>query len=294
MLVPLSFTDKLSETNQAKRVFCVKDMLQPFSDKPSSQGSTVGFVDEDVSTDVYLGVSPVTRKHSYNESYIGSKLSEFQEAVRKKLKSQYGIEPVTETDENVENYREIIQYLKNDIRHLDQRSQKTQLLSLLPHSWSRQKIVGEFGITDYCVKNAELLRKNRGTAADAEENVRGRLSLDPSIKDKILQFYLNDENLRQMPGKSDCKSVIQADGKRKLMQKKLILCNPQELYESYKTEYPGDKNVNLMLEGFEFKQLFKNSSFFGRDDVFVNDILRKLICPNPTMACYEQKCNKCP
>ncbi|KAJ8676617.1 hypothetical protein QAD02_012404 [Eretmocerus hayati] len=299
---------------------------EPFSDKPSSQGSTVEFVDEDISMDVYLGVSPVTRKRSYNESYMGSKLSEFQEAVRKKFKSQYGIEPATETDKNVEDYREIIQNLKNDIRHSDQRSQKTQLLSLLPHSWSRQKIVEEFGVTDHSVKNSKLLRKKRGTADDAEENVRGRPSLDPSIKDKIVQFYLNDENSRQMPGKSDCKSVIQADGKRKLMQKKLILCNLKELYESYKTEYPEDKvslskfcelrpkqcvlagssgthtvcvcviheNVSLMLEGCKFKRLFKNSSFFGGDDVSVNDILRKMICPNPTMACYEQKCNKCP
>ncbi|KAJ8666163.1 hypothetical protein QAD02_007825 [Eretmocerus hayati] len=147
-------------------------------------------------------------------------------------------------------------------------------------SWSRENIVEEFGVSGHCAENAKSLRGNR---------------------------------------KAD-------DGRRKLIQRKLILCNLEDLSETHKIEYPEieisswkfcelcpkqcilagssgthtvcvcviHENVNLMLEGCSFKKLFKDSSFLNREDVTVNDIPRKMICSNPKMACYEQKCNECP
>ena len=56
-------------------------------------------------------------------------------------------------------------------------------------------------------------------------------SFPNKLRKRVTAFYQNDEHSRQLPGKKDCKSVKGPDGKRKLVQKRLLLLNLNELYE---------------------------------------------------------------
>ncbi|KAJ8676821.1 hypothetical protein QAD02_012608 [Eretmocerus hayati] len=103
-------------------------------------------------------------------------------------------------------------------------------------------------------------------------------------------------------------------------RKKLMLRIITELYEKFKEEHPEDKvsiskfftlrpkqcevagssgihevcvgttheNVKLMLEGCKFKNLFRDSEFIDNGKHSFKDLLRKMICGNPTENCYER------
>ena len=47
---------------------------------------------------------------------------------------------------------EIAQQLKDAFHASTKKSLKTQILTILPNSWTRQKIIEEFGATDYMVR----------------------------------------------------------------------------------------------------------------------------------------------
>ncbi|KAJ8686246.1 hypothetical protein QAD02_022040 [Eretmocerus hayati] len=134
---------------------------EPVSETPDSQGSTAEFSNDDMNMDVFLGVSPVKKKRTSHEAYMGSKLQEMQEAVREKFKSQFHVSPRTETDKIVHDRDEIIQNIKAEVQNSKERSRIIELLSLLPQSWSRKNIVEEFGVSDHCAKKAKSLRENR-------------------------------------------------------------------------------------------------------------------------------------
>lgn len=121
------------------------------------------------------------------------------------------------------------------------RQQKFKLLSLLPTSWSINKIQKNFNASSRLIRSTKNSIENRISDQEHSMKKKGRQSLDIGTEEKVVQFYENEENSKQLPGKKDVKSVRQADGTRKQMQKKLILCNLSELYESFKEKYPNDK-----------------------------------------------------
>ena len=54
------------------------------------------------------------------------------------------------------------------------------------------------------------------------------------VKEAVLHFYEDDEFSRLMPGAKDFVSI----GKKTHVQKRLLLCNLNELYIAYKSKYP--------------------------------------------------------
>lgn len=63
-------------------------------------------------------------------------------------------------------------------------------------------------------------------------------TLSEETKSTVNEFYNDDEMSSLRPGKKDCLSVRIADGTKVKMQKRLILCNLKELYQTFKSRYP--------------------------------------------------------
>lgn len=125
-----------------------------------------------------------------------------------------------------------------------------------------------------------------------------------------------------MPGKNDYVSVKIND--RKIhMQKRLILCNLNELYSIFKTKYPNVKiglskfaefrpkycvlagssgthtvciciyheNIKLMLKEINMQYLTDDPNLILTDYC---DCLKLTICPDATSLCYLRTCLNCP
>lgn len=58
---------------------------------------------------------------------------------------------------------------------------KIQLLTLIPNTWSKEKIMSYFDVTDYQIKESRILKQNKGVK-DAKSN-RGR-PISEEIKKK--------------------------------------------------------------------------------------------------------------
>jgi len=89
-----------------------------------------------------------------------------------------------------------------------------------------------FGVSDYCVRNACTLVKDKGILAVPEPK-KGK-SLSSEILSAVKMFYHDEEYSRQLPGKKDFVSI----SKNVCKQKRLILCNLKELYSTFKSSYP--------------------------------------------------------
>ena len=89
--------------------------------------------------------------------------------------------------------------LIKDKMYLSNRKQRIQLLTLEPLSWRYEDIVKEFPVTNYMVRSSRRLLNNQGILAEPE-NKKGR-DLSKETISLVQQFYCNDENSCQMPGK---------------------------------------------------------------------------------------------
>lgn len=131
--------------------------------------------------------------------------------------------------------------------------------------------------------------------------------------------------------KKDFVSVKLHDGQRVHLQKQLLLCNINELYQHFKLEYPDTKvglskffslrpkqcilagdsgthivcvciyhqNVKLMLIGGDIASLTSESAI---PLLSYKDCLQKMMCPDPTPTCHlmtrksslNEQCHSCP
>lgn len=116
------------------------------------------------------------------------------------------------------------------------RELKRVLLSLLPETWSREKLQQEIGASDWLIR--EVLR-NKATGQNCTLTKRGKRSLSPNTVQEVKNFYEDDDNSRQLPGLKDCISVKNENGEKEKRQKKLVLCNLRELFLKFKEENPN-------------------------------------------------------
>ncbi|KAJ8677061.1 hypothetical protein QAD02_012848 [Eretmocerus hayati] len=79
------------------------------------------------------------------------------------------------------------------------RSEKVKILALLPETWSVQRVCNEFDVSRRFMESAKIIRRNRDENDIADNESRGRPSLDASVEKRLIEFYLNDENSRQLP-----------------------------------------------------------------------------------------------
>lgn len=206
---------------------------------------------------------------------------------------------------------------------------KTMILTIAPKSWSENKLAEEFGTSRRQAKKAKQLVDQFGILSSPSP--RGGRKLLPETENLVKCFYLREDISRIMPGKKDFISIKLNDGKRTHIQKQLLMCNIDELYQKFKEEYPGvqvgltkfftlrpkecilagdpgthmvcvctyHQNVKLMLSGGDIAKLTAGTAM---ELSSYKDCLRKMMCPNPTQKCHlmtaktlpNECCESCP
>jgi len=120
-------------------------------------------------------------------------------------------------------------YLKFQHKETTQ-TERRNILTLASVEWGTRKIATFFN----CSRNLCRSIRNQLNEGDIRSvlslnNQKNGRKLSDEIKNLVREFYENDDNSRHLPGITDCLSIIQPDGKRKLVQKRLVLCNLKEL-----------------------------------------------------------------
>ena len=221
---------------------------------------------------------------------------------------------------NGDDESEIVRQLKDKFQETTVRSEKVQVLTVLPKSWSIRRIEEEFGASNYMVRKAKDLVKRKGILSSP--NPKPGHVLATETADHVRSFYECDEVSRMLPGKKDFVSVKQ-EGKRVHIQKRLVLSNLREVYQLFKEKFPTlsigfskfaelrpkhcvlagasgthavcvctiHQNVKLMMLGGKIADLTAN------DDIPLKSYdhcLAQMVCNPSQPACYLGTCGSCP
>lgn len=256
-----------------------------------------------------IGVTPVKKKKIHLAKYPQQKIDEVTVAMKKLM-----IHDV-QTDGN-----EMIQQLKQKFQTTSCRSEKMQILTVLPKSWSLVKIQSEFGVSRYMAIKAKDLVKEKGILSTPDP--KSGHSLAPKTVELVCDFYNSDEVSRVMPGKKDYVSVRQ-DGQRVHLQKRLILSNLKECYLLFKDRFQAERvgfskfaqlrpkqcvlagasgthsvcvctihqNVKLMLLASKVPELTAKRSLSLQT---YHHCLAHIMCNPPQPICYLGTCAVCP
>ena len=96
------------------------------------------------------------------------------------------------------------------------RSEKLQLLTLLPSTWSVRRIENEFETSNFMARTAKRLAAEKGILSSPNPK-QGR-SLAADTVQQVRLFYEDDNISRAMPGMKDTVSV-RVDGKKFLSKR---------------------------------------------------------------------------
>ena len=262
-----------------------------------------------------VGESPVDKRRIGNKRYAEGKLKMIEQNVRKKLK----LEP------SKDDFQEVLEQLKRKFNGCAKKSEKLQILTILPQSWSIKRIEMEFGTTNHMARLAKALVASKGILATP--NPRSGKTLSDDTVQLVKLFYLNDSVSRVMPGKKDCVSIV-VDGEKEVVQKRLLLCNLGEAYKQFQSDHPDVKigvtkftelwpknvvlagasgthnvcvcvlhqNMKLMLEGSKLplNQSFRNLFGVGDNEALTyKHLLAIMSCNPPLPECLLGECSVC-
>ena len=257
-----------------------------------------------------IGETPINKsKLQRSTKYSKQKMERITTAVKKVVNVQ---------SEDYEG--EIIAQLKDKFTSTAEKSEKVQILTILPKSWSIRRVQSEFGASNYMVRKAKDLVKEKGILSTPNPKPGNPLAAH-TVK-LVSEFYESDEVSRMMPGKKDFVSVKQGE-KRVHVQKRLVLSNLKEAYLLFKEKFPDDKigfskfaelrpkhcvlagasgthsvcvctihqNVKLMMLGAKLPDLTAQSEF---PLTSYHHCLSQMICNPPQPGCYLGTCKFCP
>ena len=107
---------------------------------------------------------------------------------------------------------EIIAQLKEKIESTTKRSEKVLVVMVLQKSWTIRKVQEEFGASNYMVRKAKELVKEKGILSTP--NPEPGHTLPTETIDLAWSFYKCDEVSRMMPG---CKHFVSGEQKDESM-----------------------------------------------------------------------------
>jgi len=268
-----------------------------------------------------LGESPVcTRKVDTRVNYSLRKVRAIQTTVKRKLELIAGV-PLDEAEcshnqNEIISANEMIEQLKQKFHSCVKQSEKVQVLTVLPKSWSMRRIEDEFAASNYMVRKVKKLVEEKGVLSTPNQKAGRALSV--SVVDDVKAFYCNEMTSRLMPGMKDYVSVRDAAGQRKHAQKRLVLCNLKEAFESFKLSYPEHKigfskfaelrpkecvlagasgthavcvctihqNIKLMFQGAKLETICEKYGY--------RNCLAETQCNPPRIECHLGNCKECP
>ena len=128
----------------------------------------------------------------------------------------------------------LVYSIKEKLKESD-KERKIQLLTLVPDDWSIYRTMEFVNFSEYSVKQARKLKKEKGILATPKNY--SREGINRATKLLITEFYGCDAVSRICPGKKDCVSINLEDGSKEKVQKRLLLTNLNEVYALFKSKF---------------------------------------------------------
>lgn len=214
----------------------------------------------------------------------------------------------------------ILTQLKEKFAQTESMNEKFLILTVLPKTWSCNRIQREFSISNRMARKAKTLVAEKGILSTPNQKFGKKIADD--IIEKVKQFYDSDDVSRIMPGKKDY-VTIRLGETRMQVQKRLILGNLKEIYQLFKKLYAEidigfskfaelrpkhcviaggsgthcvcvctyHQNVKLMINDGKLKDVTVND---GTKLTDYKICLSKIMCQIPTSQCYLGNCKNCP
>jgi len=131
---------------------------------------------------------------------------------------------------------ELMVNIKEKVGSTTKFEDRVQLLTLKPASWTIDKTKDYFEVTKHVVRTAIKLKQEEGILAKPSRSKR-KDAINAETLNTVVEFYVDDEISREMPGKKDTVSI----GYKQHKQKRLLLCNLAELFAIFKEKHPDIK-----------------------------------------------------
>ncbi|KAK3907971.1 ARL14 effector protein [Frankliniella fusca] len=268
----------------------------------------------------YQKLSPIQKRHAQRQpSTRPTKLAKVLHASKGLLEKI--VEGEVREPGHDSEFQEIIDQLKARFLTCNSRQEKVYVLSVLPQSWSINKVAEEFNVSFGFARFVRELVKLKGILPLLSESPRGsRLSAE--VIEKVIRFYEEDEvNVYIMPDKNQFLSIT-INGVKVQKQKRLLLANLKELYIYFSERNPNligfssfaalrpkycllagspgthcvcvcqrHENIKLMIEGANLK-LFSSTEEGSMKNY--KQCLATIRCEPPTEQCFLNQCNECP
>lgn len=187
-------------------------------------------------------IAPRKRDSQGRLKYAKERLEEATEISKKNLCIALDL-PVNSLESTVPQRAADMELLLQDIQHELPRADKQrtyQLLSLVPLSIPTHQACSMFNVSKTLYSKVRDTRIKQGILPLVQFSRKS--SVPDSTKNLIVEFYCDDENSKVLPGKDDKISI----SKGVYEQKRLMLCNVQELYALFNKKYP-DIKVGLSM-----------------------------------------------
>lgn len=143
------------------------------------------------------------------QGYLEGKYDEINKAIQRNF--EVGANVTIREDENteeVQNYREMIDQLKGKMKDAST-IDKYLLLSVLPKSWTPNRVQNEFGVSYHLAQSVKKLVAECGILQKPKP--RSGKKLNEVTSNLIDQFYNSDQISRVQPGIRDCVTVRVGD-----------------------------------------------------------------------------------
>lgn len=195
----------------------------------------------------------------------------------------------------------------------DTHIEKTQLLTLLPETMSRQDALKNFpSATKYLIDKARAVKKERGIWGKSDPYLGHAI---PSDHITIARDYYLDDNMdcsRQSPNKSDVINVFE-NGEKTKKVKRFMTRTLKETFRIFKKAHPAIKIGHSKFYSLRPKWVKMHPSHevciciycnnmelcctalsnFLSQTVNMNDLFQLCLCPVPSDACWLQECQEC-
>ena len=100
---------------------------------------------------------------------------------------------------------EVLEQIKVKFQKSASNSEKVLLLTFAPKSWGRRRLAKELCASERQTRKVKKLVAENGILSSP--NLKKSKTLDSEIENFVKKFYLDDENIRIMPGMKDFVSV---------------------------------------------------------------------------------------
>lgn len=307
--------DKITESTVVSKSLA-EDKTPELSREASESGSSVLTpVHPAVSASIALktlGLSPLQdkpRSLTGRICYGQRKLSEAANIIQKKNCRSLNVplESIQPSEyKEAKWHDELMEEIKTKLPNAT-KEQKYHLLSLLPSIMTAIEAVSQFNISKTLFKATQNLKLQSGILPPV--NFRRKSTVLDSTKELVANYFNHDDNSRQLPGKNDNIRIA----KNEYVQKRILLCSLEELYENLKRLFPelklsfsifyklkpkwcvhpggpGTQNVCVCQMHEDMKLILSALNV----TISYRDIIAALVCNEESRMCMLRLCSKCP